>query len=561
MVAVASRADLGTWWLRRATYFTVLAVTAIWGIRFIPWARARWASPGQVLREHLPEVALAVAAMGLLFLTHDWQFKVLSDETNFVAAARSMALEQRFDFPEGGKFFNGSQHGFDYVFDKRPPLFPFLLSLVDAFTGYRVRNVWFLNGAILGATIVVAGSFLRRRIGRPWSLLAVVWAIANPVVFLTSSAAGVEPLLCLVWAIAGVLALDVLEAPSAQNLGLLIATVYLIGLCRLEAGPLALVMLVAIVAASPRRAELMGMLRDDALVWAAPVAALPVLLVRAKNQDYFQGLTTRPFGLEHVAGNVSSWAKVLKDGGRFYPYSAVVTVVEVVALVVLVGLVLFGRTAMSRAERAAFLVFSGGTAALFALYSAYFWGQPTNPACSRFYALPLFFAGLTVPGLLLQVRAVKARPAVAGVVSALVFLHAFASSHNRAFANAFTARRQHHLVADYLLSRLPAAMPLVVTTVPAQFVIYDVGAVSFEHFKAHREEMLRELDRKLYTEVLFVQEIDQADGRPTAATALPPEVTLENVMERQHTTSGYTRISRWTRDQAVGHPRATDGGT
>src|SRR4051812_19035090 len=91
MGVVASRTELGSWGVSRATYFAVLGVTGAWLVRFVAWARARWDSPLGALRDTWPELALAAAAMGVLFLTHDWEFKVLSDETNLVAIGRSMA--------------------------------------------------------------------------------------------------------------------------------------------------------------------------------------------------------------------------------------------------------------------------------------------------------------------------------------------------------------------------------------------------------------------------------------------------------------------------------------
>src|SRR5262245_44465398 len=102
MVFVASRAGLGDWWLRRATYFTVRFAVGAFLVRLVAWGRERWGSPLSLLRESWPEIALAAGAMSVLFATHDWQFKVLSDETNLVSIGRSMAYEWRFDFPDAG---------------------------------------------------------------------------------------------------------------------------------------------------------------------------------------------------------------------------------------------------------------------------------------------------------------------------------------------------------------------------------------------------------------------------------------------------------------------------
>lgn len=548
-LVILSREGWALWWLRRATYFTALAAVFAWVVRVAAWARARLRSPAEAWREAWPEVALAAGAMAALFLTHDGQFKVLSDEMNFVGLGRSLAFDWRFEFPEQVKLSLGAQHPLTYLFDKRPPLFAFLLALLDSLTGYRVHNVWLLNGAILGATVLVAGAALRSRLGRPWNLLAVGWALANPVVMLTASGATVEPLFGLLWVVAGACMLSVLTEPTAPTVGLLVATSLLLGLCRVEGAPLAALMLGGILVASPERRRILELLRDDPVVWLSPLAALPVLVQRTRLGDYNTAALTggKEFGLQYLVANVKSWAAILRDGGHTYPFSAVVTCVEVGAFVALVVLVAARRTAMTRAEVAAFAIGSTLTAAIVALYSTYFWGQPTSQLCARFYALPLFLAGLAVPAVLARIPAVKARPAIAVVAVGLAFAHAFPSSHNGAFVGRLGPRVLHETLAEYLLAQVPERRLLVVTDLPAELAIHPVSAVTFETFKNMRVLVGREVDRKLYDEVLFVQEINVSNGRPSGATELAPDVEIVPVLERQYTGARFLRVSRWKR--------------
>jgi hypothetical protein len=549
---VLSREDRALFWLRYATYFTALAALLAFLVRLAAWARARFRSLLEAARESGAEILLALAAMVVLFLTHSYRFTILSDETNFVALGRTLAIERRFELPDYAKFYDGQQHALSYIFDKRPPLFAFVLSLVDTLTGYRVRNVWFLNGGLLGATVLVAAAVLRRRLGRPWNLLAVVWALANPVVMLTARGATTEPLLGLLWAVMGASVLWVLEDvvtpgdKARESVGLLIATAVLLGLCRMEAGPIAALVLAGVVLASSERRRTLALFLDDPLLWCAPALALPVLIQRLRLGGYNAGETDQPFGVRYLIDNVSNWIAIFADGGRRYPFSALVTGVEVIAVLALVVLALAGRTAMSRAERGAFLVFSAATATVFLVYSAYFWGQPTNPLCGRFYALPLFFAGLAVPALLLRFERLRVPGASAGaaVAFALVFLHAFPASHGRAYAEIASSTR-HEVVAEYVLSQIPAKQLMLVTALPSQFVVYDVGVMDFDTFESTREQVLRDLERKRYDEVLFVQELLGAEIH--SATPTPPGIALEPLVERSNGKYSRVRISRLKR--------------
>jgi hypothetical protein len=554
LTAVLPRAAWSLWWLRYATYFTVYGLVAFWLLRLIALLRTRWSSPVQALRENWAEALLAVAAMAVLFMTHDWQFKVLSDETNLVGVGRSFASEWRFDFPGESKFYFGAHHYFRYVFDKRPPLFAFTLGLVDSAFGYRVKNVWYLNGAYLGLTVLVTASFLRERIGRPWNLLAVGWAIANPIVMLTGSAAGVEPLLGLLWAIVGIAMLLVLEDPTRERFGFLVATVMMIAHTRLEAGPMAALMFAGMFVASKERRQLIDLLRDDALVWLAPIVAMPIISQKALKGDYFQGLTKHPFGMEHVLGNVGHWKVIFADGGKFFPYSAMVTAAEVLAFFVLLALLLRGRTEMTRAEKAAFLIFSAITCLMVAMYTSYFWGQPSTATSTRFYALPLFFAGLLVPILLRRITALRERADVLAVVSALVFVHAFAAVQNRAFMNTISQRKEHKIVTDFVFPMAKDKSILFVTGFPGQFHLYDVASIGFGMFKRTRGTIYKELEHKLWDDVIFAQEINFTTGKASDTTTLPDDVHVEVIEERHYGNGSFIRISRLKHDPGAAPP-------
>jgi len=85
---------------------------------------------------------------------------------------------------------------------------------------------------------------------------------------------------------------------------------------------------------------------------------------------------------------------------------------------------------------------------------------------------------------------------------------------------------------------------MLVVEAPGNFILYDVGAMSFHAFRSGRKALSEEVARKLYDEVLFVQEIVAGDNTPTPGTALDPDVPTEIVAEEQYQAGRYLRISR-----------------
>jgi hypothetical protein len=306
---------------------------------------------------------------------------------------------------------------------------------------------------------------------------------------------------------------------------------------------MAALLLLGVLAASADRRAIVGHLVDDPLVAIAPVVALPMALHRAWVGSYNTGETDKPFGVEHLIENARNWATLFKDGGRTYPYNAVVTTVEVLAFVTLFVLVAARRTTMSRAERAAFLIFASLSAGVFALYSVYFWGRPDSAMTARFYALPLFLAGLTVSAVARRVAWLDARRGFVAVASGLVLLFALPASHASAFVAPLSLRALHHAVVDYVAPQLPNKRFLIVSAVQSEFLIYDVGVMGLDAFKTARAEVQADLARKRYDEVLVVQEI--LGGVPTPTSAVDADVPLEMVFERTISKYGMrVRISR-----------------
>src|ERR1019366_1179143 len=88
--------------------------------------------------------------------------------------------------------FNGTWLPIDTFLDKRPYFFTFILSLVHDLTGYRMANVFFLNGALTAAFLSLAYWFCRELTSRAGGLLVVVLLVTMPLFGQNAACAGME---------------------------------------------------------------------------------------------------------------------------------------------------------------------------------------------------------------------------------------------------------------------------------------------------------------------------------------------------------------------------------
>src|SRR5688572_28599831 len=147
-------------WVINGSYWILLALLgagAGWGLREWRAARRRW-------RDVLPGAGVLafLAGLALVLQLHEpHRLKVSYDEHVLVGISRSMHFEHLAAWPGGAHRYHGTVTPTSLMADKRPVLFPFAVSLLHNVTGYRVENVYVVNGLVSFA--LLAGLFFLGR--------------------------------------------------------------------------------------------------------------------------------------------------------------------------------------------------------------------------------------------------------------------------------------------------------------------------------------------------------------------------------------------------------------
>jgi hypothetical protein len=143
---------------------------------FVVWLHALWRCFGITARglhwRRVDWISVGVVGLGsLILLVHEtFGFKILMDEFMLLGTSMSMHLDKTALTPLRGNDIQGAFMIVQGMVDKRPLFFPFLLSLLHDFTGYRPENAFILNGAL---TFVFMGLVFST--GRMMASRAVGW--------------------------------------------------------------------------------------------------------------------------------------------------------------------------------------------------------------------------------------------------------------------------------------------------------------------------------------------------------------------------------------------------
>lgn len=382
-------------WQLHLAYWSVILAIVWWVISLWQVARPVWPQVPVWIKHHRAGLMVAVACALFLQVHEPHRLKVHNDEPTHLATSLLMHEQRVAATPGSSQFFEGEFHYRQTIPMVRMFLFPVTLSLVHDISGYRVENVFILNGLLGGVLLglVYAAGTLLGRSDRRAGLLAVLLLTGLPLLAQNTTSGGYD-ILNLVMLLGFFLSLRYyLSQPGVGGLNLMLSSGVLLALCRYES---ILYLVLAMGAAAWKwRCE-----RRATLTWAgavSPLAIWPCLTANfiMMNYDGFTLANMREdgsgyFDLRHWVNNASDAVYYMFQFDLGSTNSVLLSVVGGLGLLV-AWITITGRALRTRDVSAAegtFAVFSVVTAAIYGFVMTHFWSRPTDPMAARFI-LPL----------------------------------------------------------------------------------------------------------------------------------------------------------------------------
>ena len=139
------------------TYFFLLATVLCWAGTYLHAARdVRRETIVAWVKENWPGLVIALAVTVIAWLAVHPALRILSDEADLVGTSKNLFASRTATFTVSGKNYYDSYWDVDVAIDRRPALFPFLVSLVHVVCGYSYKNVFLFNLMVLPAFVLVS---------------------------------------------------------------------------------------------------------------------------------------------------------------------------------------------------------------------------------------------------------------------------------------------------------------------------------------------------------------------------------------------------------------------
>ena len=429
------------------------------------------------------------------------------------------------------------------VIDRRPSLFPFLVSLIHVLRGYSYTNVFLFNLLVMPVFVLVSYRLAKSLGNETVGIVAALLVAAHPITLISMRSGGFDFLAAFFSVLVIKSFLDHTRAPSAGTLAVLWMNLCMFVEIRYETGlflpPVVVVLL------------LFGLvkwsyIRPYRLLYAlTPAFFLPRIwqaILRGNVPEQDAGAIAFSFG--HFIENARDYFKPILNPFEFHPpHSAIVIGVGVV------GSLLWLRWLDGRIRSRDWKTPKFQFATMVAVWMlvqlvivfSYVWGRPQHPAASRLViAIDTFFS--FPAAWLLTVALRRFRPFVVTIIAAALFAVYVPVASEYRILNELTLTREAATTWRFFES-LHENRIMVITDRPGLYTIMNYGATDFESAKAD-PSFLPSLDRRLFFDMYLVQQIDLTTNRPIPQHEIWAERARTPMIEFQNDANSTVRISR-----------------
>ncbi len=536
--------------VRHHAYYVMLLAFALF-IAALYRLRGAWFEGTSVGRREFWYAALLILGVTWIFVRSEpMRAKVLNDEFVLQSTAFNLHYFREASTMVRGYDVNGVFLPLGDFLDKRPILYPFLVSLAHDLTGYRVTNAFAVNALLLPIMLWLSWWLARRLAGATAGLLAVALLGTLPLLGQSATGSGMDLVNVTMITLTAALAIFYVERPDRARCSALVLALVLLCQARYESA--VIVVVGAFVVA-------VGWWRARRLIVSWPMVLAPLLLVpfalqhrMLANTPVLWELTderTTRFSLDYVPENLRralAFFTATDQSSASSWYLTAAGVVGVGWLTVNVWRVRRITLAQWPCTALALTPLAVGVVANFCLVMTYYWAGLDDPMASRF-ALPLLVLLAILAAVALTRMEAGGRVARTALAGALVFAIGVAVPRMARHVYSNLGIQEQAWMVRTVLGRGDETRLVISHKTTLVWLLEKIPSIQIQRARHIQERLQTQLRERNFDEILVTQEL-----RPTSASgahqvipedALPRNFRTEVVAEKRFGTK-LVRISR-----------------
>jgi hypothetical protein len=540
--------------VKKAGYGVMVITYAWFAYYLIKSFRMEWSGWITRFQGRWMTVLFLLLASLYLHVQERHEYKIVADELVIGNTAMQMHYERDASLALRAYDYAGNFMIFTETVDKRPLAFPFLLATVHDLTGYRVQNVFWLNGAISVLLVVLVWLIANRLAGAKAGYAAVLLLCGIPLVAQNATGAGFELYNMMMIALTLWLGMRYAEKPEGARLGAFLLSGIILAQVRYESA-----LFVVPVGATlvwvwwrERRMDL------SPVVYAAPLLMILVPLqhniFKIKSGLWQLGDVagaTSPFGLQYFYDNVGHALSFLFSFNGEQPNSWLLGAVGILCAGFTVLLMYrdHHKLAEEKPGHLVAVIFMGGLFLHTMIILCYFWGKWDDPVVRR----------LSLPAHLLLIVCVvfvwahifrkKQSWDVLILIAALhIAFFAVPASARHAFTQENYAAAVCNWVSDYIDDNIPGSALSVDNQAGHVWFLHRKSNINPERLSINWTGYVTHFEDRSFSQYLVVQRIavNQTTGERyvSASDDFGGGLELEELQEKTFAPFYKVRISR-----------------
>lgn len=526
------------------TYYFLLVMVMSWIGVYLNSARGL--TRAAVVDWAKENIAGIIIALGLTLITalavHP-ALRVLADEANLLGTSKNFFFSKVATFTTTGKYYYDNYWDAGVVIDRRPPLFPFLVSFIHILRGYSYTGPFVLNILVMPIFVLVGYRLAKSLGGETFGVAAALLLAAHPITLISIRSGGFDFFAAFFSLLILKNFLDHCRAPSADRLAVLWMNLCLFVEIRYESGlflpPVVILLMIF-------RLVKLEYLRPYRFIYAlSPAFLLPRIwqaILRGNVPEQEPGTIT--FSATNFFTNAKEYFQPIFTPFDYHsPHGAFILGLGVIGC----GLILYWTikrvppTDRPKADTQFTITVGVWMALQLFIVFTYFWGRSQHPAAARLIlAIDTFFSFPAAWALTAMLK--RCKPVVTWVICAGIFAIYLPVAAEYRILNELTLTREAATTWRFFES-LHESRILIVTDRPGLYTIMNYGAIDFENAKQD-PGVLQGLSRHLFYDIYLIQQIDINSGKPLPQFDIWPERTSTPLLEFQNDINTTVRISR-----------------
>jgi dolichyl-phosphate-mannose-protein mannosyltransferase len=510
----------------------------------------------ELIKKYGAALILAVVLTSLIFVIAPPRFKILNDEPNMVGVSMMMFLEKKPALPLRGFYFKlpseefGNQTtAYELQIDKRPILYPFLISIVHSVAGYSGFNGMVVNFIASIFILLLFYIFVRKFFPAYLSFAAVLLMTASPIYIFCITSSSFETVNLLFIILTFVLFVKCLDTGDQQTVELFLLTLVLLFQCRYESKIFAISILFLLPAFKRNNIQF------SFITYIIPILLLPILwqkrICSGKfliNQfpDYTLDIAPTAFSVDNLLNNIPKNIYTLSGFDANFGFTPLVFILSIAGSYLIIRELVTGT--LKKKSNKLYIIFPFGLITflmLFFIISAYYWGDFFLAMTNR-YALPLLpflvFASIFCINTIVD----RYKPISSVFIILFCVFHLIyycpVASQQKVLNYYLTKQYEYNKSLDFILPRFENYKTLIIYERTNMYLIHQFSAVNF-HYANNHIDWIKKAATKYYDHVITIQNVWHDKDIPHKYSTLDESFKLKEINRFNKTASTYVKIS------------------